>query len=815
MNTIQFPLAKPQTDRKQIFGFLAVFLVTLGLYIKTLAPTVAFWDAGEFITVSHVLGIPHPPGTPLYVLIGRVFTLLPIAETIAQRVNLLSALFSALAIGFLYLNGVLISKRWLQFGDGITTHLGAASGALVLAASYSFWNSAVEAEVYGLAAFFLTAPIYLALRWAENPAERQNSLYLAILLLSLSVGNHLSSFLAAFGILAMVWLVDTRTGSSLSLSPLTFFPLWAAVSSLGVQNPSMTTLILFAALVIILWAKQPPSWRLVLSAWILFGLAASVHLYLPIRSIFDPAIDEGNPETFTALKALINREQYAPVSILQRKSPLFYQVLMFLGYFRLQMPALAVGMGFLGIVATCLRNRKTLLFLGLMFLASSAGLIVYLNFKLPPNSYLLDQFPPETAVGRAAREVRERDYFFTPSFVFFAHWIGIGAVCFLKVVPRYLREKARLLQGAWGTAFATIIIMAVPIAAIAMNYTKASREDDWLAYDYGFNILNSCDKDAILFTGGDNDTFPLWYLQEVEQQRKDVSVVCLALLNTPWYWKQLRDQSNGLPLPYSDADLEKLGAVPLFQPTYFKAGDLSLKLNATRENPRILRLQDLGVLNIIKHNEWQRPVYFAATVSPEAKLGLDKNLIMEGMVYRLLPQPAPQVSDSPVVIDTERTLCLVDDVYRFRGVFDADVRKTDNTRRLLTNYARIFSLTGREILKQGDVELAHDLFDRAAQIAPKDPASRYYRGVTLHMLGETTEAFKDFLSLADRYPDLILNQARNYAAEGRLDLAEALLTQYVANNQSNSSALSLLDAIRAAKTQAVDPDTAPMPPTDS
>jgi tetratricopeptide (TPR) repeat protein len=487
---------------------------------------------------------------------------------------------------------------------------------------------------------------------------------------------------------------------------------------------------------------------------------------------------------------------------------------MFLDYFRIQMPALAIALGFVGLVAALRRNRKVFLFLGLLFFAGSGGLVAYLNFKLPPNTYLLEQFSPETEAGRVAREVRERDYFFTPAFVFFAHWVAIGAVCLLRSIPRSLAAKTRLLRGSWGTAFVTAIIMAVPLASVAMNYAKSSRDDDWLAYDYGFNILNSCEEHAILFTGGDNDTFPLWYLQEVENQREDVSVVCLPLLNTPWYWKQLRDKPNGLPLPHSDEDLARLGAVPLFQPTQFKAGELSLKLNASRAEPRILRLQDLGVLNIIKHNGWRRPIYFAATVSPEAKLGLDNNLVMEGMVYRLLEHGRPQDSNLQVAVNVDRTIHLIENVYRFRGVAHSSVRKTYNARRLLTNYARVFSLTARELLRRGEAAQARGLLDTATRIVPEDPASRYFRAIALQILGETEKAVEDFLSIAERYPDLIIQQARNFATQGRPDLAEMLLTRYLSNNQSDASALALLHAIRSAETQLLESEPAPQRSAD-
>ncbi|SVC80130.1 uncharacterized protein METZ01_LOCUS332984, partial [marine metagenome] len=131
-----------------------VFLVTLGLYTKTMAPTVSFWDTGEFISCSYILGVPHPPGSPLYVLLGRIFSLIPIGS-VASRVIFMSALSSAIAVLFTYLSAVVLARRAMggealrTFGDSRdwATTMGAAVAAMCLATSYTFWFNGTEAEV--------------------------------------------------------------------------------------------------------------------------------------------------------------------------------------------------------------------------------------------------------------------------------------------------------------------------------------------------------------------------------------------------------------------------------------------------------------------------------------------------------------------------------------------------------------------------------------------------------------------------------------------------------------------------------------------
>ena len=178
-----------------LVGFL-VLVATVFAYFKTLTPTVPFWDAGEFIAVATTLGIPHPPGTPFYVLIGRIFTLLPWG-TPAQQVNALSAVAGALAVLLTYLTTLRLARRafgeiredwqeWASIG-------GAACAALMLAFSDTFWENSVEAEVYQVMSLAQILVFWLGLRWWEAHDQKPTvgPLLLATYLMWLSVGLHL------------------------------------------------------------------------------------------------------------------------------------------------------------------------------------------------------------------------------------------------------------------------------------------------------------------------------------------------------------------------------------------------------------------------------------------------------------------------------------------------------------------------------------------------------------------------------------------------------------------------------------------------
>ena len=151
---------------------LAVLLSSLIVYVLTLSPTVVFWDVGEFIAAAKMMQVPHPPGSPLFLICARVAMMIPFAADQAVRAHAFSALLSAIGIMFTYLVCVRVIVNFrgklVSFFDGIVVYGGSAVGALSLAFSTTYWDNSIEAEVYGASMFFLSAIIWLALRWSEK-----------------------------------------------------------------------------------------------------------------------------------------------------------------------------------------------------------------------------------------------------------------------------------------------------------------------------------------------------------------------------------------------------------------------------------------------------------------------------------------------------------------------------------------------------------------------------------------------------------------------------------------------------------------------
>jgi hypothetical protein len=174
-----------QRNLYRLFG-LIVFIIAGAVYFLTVQPSVSFWDCGEFIASSYGLQVPHPPGTPFFLILGRLLSIIPFAENIAFRINTISVISSAFTILFLYLIAVKLienynNNKYDSLINAFGTYLAAAIGALSLAFADTFWFNAVEAEVYAMSTFFIAFVTWLMLLWNERADEPDNEKYLIMI----------------------------------------------------------------------------------------------------------------------------------------------------------------------------------------------------------------------------------------------------------------------------------------------------------------------------------------------------------------------------------------------------------------------------------------------------------------------------------------------------------------------------------------------------------------------------------------------------------------------------------------------------------
>lgn len=692
---------------------VVAMLVALWVYLATVARTLSFWDCGEFIACSHILGIPHPPGTPLYVLVGRLFAMLPLVSEPSMRVNLFSSFSLAVATGFAYFILARFITHW--FADGYPARglslaqraviaAGAFSGSLFMAFSSTNWTNAVEAEVYGPAMLLMLMLIWVALVWAEKRDDPDSDRYLVLMsyIALLSVGIHLTVFLVLPPLFLMILLLSPRWRRDPRFYITGVVLFLVTVGILDFLQAAIGWTVICGLLTIATKRASRRRWGLMFAVMTVALIGFSVHAYIPIRSKHDPAIDQNDPETFAAFLDFLERKQYGDVSMfkraLTRRGEWANQIgqhrrMGFWGFFdrqygyedRLFWPVFALGL--FGIGSLIQRRREMGIAFFLALLIASVGLVWYMNFA--------DGTRYDPTRDDAYLEVRDRDYFFTPAFVLFGMAIGLGGAALVRFIGGGNR--------AWTIAGAAVIAI-MPARAIVANYHINDRSNNWIAYDYAHNILMSADPNAILFTNGDNDTFPVWCLQEVYGIRKDVRVANLSLLNTDWYIRQLRDQMN-VPIRLTNRDIGMM--------VHYRMPDGSVK-----------RIQDQMIDEILTANRWEQTVNFAVTVPSGNRRyqgrQLDDHLVMRGLVYRL------ERDSMPGRIDLAGMQDLVVNKFQYRGLSDPSVYKDDNTQRMIGNFTSTFLMITDTLRRAGRFEEAEAYALRSLDFLPDESEAYLY-----------------------------------------------------------------------------------------
>jgi hypothetical protein len=647
---------------------LAVFI----LYFITIAPSTAMWDTGEYMAAAKVLGLPHPPGNPLFVLIAHFFGELPLPGSYAQHINTMAALASACSAGFWFLITERILSGWLP--KSWQRYTGAALATLIGATAFTVWNqSVVNEKVYTISLFFFTAVSWLMISWTDDPEgpKANKRLLLVAFLLGLGYANHPAGFLAA--------------------------------PAVGV------------AILVKRW-QTFLDWRLIVKGLIVLGIGLTPFIYEPIRAAYFPMLNEGEPTacvdkieascTFSDLtkKRLmdnINREQYGQK--LERGAPYSAQIGMWWLYFKWQwlrdaynesaalqavLAVLFLGLGLIGGYVHWTKDRRTFWYFGPLMFTLTLALIYYMNFK-----YGWSQAPE--LGDNVAREVRDRDYFYIWSYSAWGVWAALGLVYVWQAVAELLdRSPGEPVDNA-GYATRRSWLLATPVLIIAFaplvgNWKAASHRGDTFTADWGKDMLNSVEPYGILITNGDNDTFPLWYAQEVEGVRQDVLVLVTSYLNTDWFVRQIirnpvreYDAAKGpaiyrgktwpkpkgppLKWSYAEADAQP-DYIEIREPQIFKQGNIVAEIRPENLTQRGALMRDqIVTLSLIKDAYPERSIYFS-TGGFGRQLGLAPYSLRQGLVEKLVDHPIVPGKDTVLVgdgyLDVKRSYDLWTQVYR-------------------------------------------------------------------------------------------------------------------------------------------------------
>ncbi|MEO7040312.1 MAG: DUF2723 domain-containing protein [Gemmatimonadaceae bacterium] len=490
----------------------------------TLAPGLTMWDAGEFIAAVRTFGIPHQPGTPLYVMLARTWTLaMPFAST-ALATNLFSAVCTAAAGGLLalFIARILDSRAM------------AIAGALCAGGMFTVWSSATETEVYASVLLLVMLTLLAAERAGRGGDGRWRAVTAYALVLAVPL--HLGALVAAPA--AVLLVAEREDGSFDGRSGARLAAVVLCAAGLGLASVSVTAAgALAIAIIVMLDVRDAHATRETFATLACALLAISALAVLVVRARFDPWLNEGAPANLRALWEVIGRRQYGAGGMWPRQAPLWAQVANWFEYadwqvalgasngvapswWRTPVTLAFAALGIVGSRAHLRTHARSWRALATLFVCASAGLIVYLNFKAGAS------FGFGVLADSAPHEVRDRDYFFVLSFWVWGAWAGIGAVAL-----------ACRLGAQWIPV--GVLAAAAPLALNAPAADRRGEPERSVAIQIARALLASAPSDAVLVTGGDNDSFPAWYAQAVEGVRPDVTVVVAPLLGTRWYRAQL------------------------------------------------------------------------------------------------------------------------------------------------------------------------------------------------------------------------------------------------------------------------------------
>jgi len=425
----------------------------------------------------------------------------------------------------------------------------------------------------------------------------------------------------------------------------------------------------------------------------------------------------------------------------------------------------------------------------ILFFMTGIGIIIYLN--------------------QTPMQPRERDYSYVGSFLAFSLWVGIGAGGLLQMLYESIRDTVSStgrVVSLVGTGL--LVFLAVPGWMTLENYGDHDRSKNYVPRDYAHNMLTSVAENAILFTNGDNDTYPLWYLQEVEGVRRDVRVVNLSLLNTTWYVRQLKQhkmyQSDPLPISMSEDQISNLRGQP------WDPREVQLPVNENElearwsdylpssspdssvlespmkwrlegrpygEDSNVLRVADLVAYDMLRTNanqNWQRPIYFGVTVSDAGRLNLENYFQLEGQAYRVLPirHDRPLLGRVIPGLTDER---MSD--FRFTNLADSTAYFNADARRMVDQYRLHFSHAAEELARKGHLDTAKTLVtDLTSSVPfttiPGNLQTKMFTAQAFQTLGDSEQA----VSILERAESSVFNDLRT--AGSRREFSRAL--QYAA-----------------------------------
>ena len=750
-----------QTTFSKINTLIAwlAFAIAAVVYGLTVEPTASLWDCPEFIACGYKLEIGHPPGAPFFMLVANLFSQLASKPSqVALMMNLLSALLSAGCIFFLFLTITHLARKLIIRREIVNSSLSTITytlnqvitieacglvGALAYTFSDTFWFSAVEAEVYAFSSFLTALMFWLILKWEDEADSPRSDRWIILIayITGLSIGVHLLCLLC---LPAMAFVVYFRKDN--------------LITRLVKERRRLT--------------------KLSLTCLLVFLLGFSSYGVILIRANACPPMCENEPKTLSTLGKYLSREQYGEMPLYPRiysmrhakayedwlgpiehrdgvptkaenwRFFLTYQVnFMYWRYFlwnfvgrqnniqgngevehgnwitgfrwiddwllgcdTSKLPSdltenkgrnvfygLPLLLGLIGIFWQWRQGRegrRQLWIVTLLFVMTGLAIVVYLN--------------------QTPLQPRERDYAYVGSFYAFAIWMGLGVAM--------ISEKVKVKSERYATAATiggTILCLIVPIQMASQTWDDHDRSGRYTCRDFGQNYLMTMQDEGypVIFTNGDNDTFPLWYNHEVEGVRRDTRDCNLEYLQTDWYIDQMKRpayDSPALPISWSHEDYQqgKLEYLPINTDSLAIGSGENTMIISLKGRKYLLK-NELMVLEMLSNAVWSRPFYISINLGDNLSF-LRDHLVLEGLAYRVSP-----TAKGPCV-DVERLYENIMHRYRYGGLSTKGLYVDEDVKRLADTHQFIMGVLIDSLLQQDDLQRALNVCQKWKQEMPQE-----------------------------------------------------------------------------------------------
>ena len=756
-----------------------VFAIAAVVYGLTIEPTASLWDCPEFIACGYKLEIGHPPGAPFFMLVANLFSQFASEPSqVAMMVNLLSALLSAGCIFFLFLTITHLARKLIlsTIHQVIIIECCGLVGALTFTFSDTFWFSAVEAEVYAFSSFLTALMFWLILKWEDQADSPRSDRWIILIayIYGLSIGVHLLCLLCLPAMAFVVWFRKDKLFSRMKRQRRRLLKLSVACVLMFLVGISSYGVILIRANACTPMCENEPKTLATLKKYMSREQYGETPLYPRIYSMRHAKAYENWLGKIETRDGVPTKNENLRFFVSYQVNFMYWRYFMWnfvgrqnniqgqgeaehgnwmtgfrwiddwlLGCDTSKLPqdladnkgrnvfyGMPLIMGLLGIVWQWRRGRegrRQLWIVTLLFVMTGLAIVVYLN--------------------QTPMQPRERDYAYVGSFYAFAIWIGLGTACLRRLAP---------------------LALLIPLQMVSQTWDDHDRSGRYTCRDFGQNYLMTMQDEGhpVIFTNGDNDTFPLWYNHEVEGVRRDTRDCNLEYLQTDWYIDQMKRpayDSPALPISWKHEDYrlgereyvlirpelkeevetyiqqhpaearEMLGDQPFELKNIIKYWVLSERPEmqciptdsvtiTSPEGTMVISLKgkqalfknELMVLEMLSHADWERPLYTSISLGSDNLWFLRDHLVLEGLAYRVSPTAQGQQ------IDVKRLYDNVMHRYRYGNLRQKGLYVDEDVKHLANTHQLIMGVLIDSLLEQGYTQQALDVCRKWQQEMPHE-----------------------------------------------------------------------------------------------